>query len=443
MARTKVNTYFEEDDDDNNKKRRGKFSCRPKAFLLTFTVAFLIGFYAVPLGVDRRVEDALRRSDALAESVLRYQMAASPTGIEIGNDNSAGTADHGDKKFLIFHKLEEAQGAGNHMHGLLAAHLLADEFERVLCVSNHYEDFHLAFKQTDPIAIQHCPDILKKHNKQPPNTRVEHTIELLNYREIPPNECSLKELLASSTRVLHISANTYPRWPHVPKHINFFKFYKPKPILLDILPYPRNQPPPIVVHLRHPDTKYQDSRKGVDDQSLKALGDLLPLDSSQHSPFLVTNNVAWFDYFEKHFGWSHPYWQIVMHSALGFQWEGRITEKPKPGGLLWRGNGDQELLEKKYAKLREQIGVDAWESLQLWADWITLLYAQKVYHTHSDFSLSAVHWSGAWSRTYDGLNHNGKLKLLKENWIEDGESPRVVDRANNGQLRNCDGKRGF
>jgi hypothetical protein len=239
------------------------------------------------------------------------------------------TTDHNKGlKFLIFHRLQEAQGAGNHMHGLLAAHLLGDEFGRVVCVSDHYREFHLAFESADPTAMAHCPDILNRHNQEPPMTRRDHTIELLNYRMFDgPNECALKELLSSSTRVLHLNANTYPRWPQVPPHIHFFAFYKAKPSLLDILPYPQNnnnESPPIVVHLRQADRDGGDSRKGVDEASLRALGNLLPLDTSQHSPFLVTNHVPWFDFFEENFSWSHPYWTIVMHSALGYQ----VSEVP-------------------------------------------------------------------------------------------------------------------
>jgi hypothetical protein len=187
-----------------------------------------------------------------------------------------------------------------------------------------------------------------------------------------------------------------------------------------------------VVHLRHADNEGSDTRKGLDDASLRALGELLPLDPSQHSPFLVTNNVQWYDKFEKDHGWSHPQWDVVMHSALGYMWEERQSSEARE---LSR---DQKILQQKYETYKQKLaGTQHWESLKMWADWYTLLTAEKVYHTFSDFSLSAVHWQSTWSRTYDGINpSNGKMVLLEENWIVDGEQPRLVDRKQ-AELRNC------
>ena len=340
-------------------------------------------------------------------------------------------------KFIIFHKIRGAQGAGNHMSGLLAAHLLADEFARVVCVSDHYKDFHVAFESVDPVAMELCPAILDRYIKEPPYTTGDRTISMLNYHKTPVNECRLKEKLSSAKRVIHMTANTYPRWPQIPPHVNFFAFYKAKSVLLDILPYPHastDPPPPIVVHLRLPDVSGKDARKGVDEQALHALGELLTPDVERHSPFLVTNNVEWYDFFENQYNWSHPIWGRVFHSALGAQWKGR---KPKLLPISGR-NGDTRTLQRKYTALRNELGEDKWESLQLWADWYTLLRAEKVYHTFSDFSLSAVHWMNTWSRTYDGINNStGEMILLEENWIVDGESPRLVDRTGD-QLHFCD-----
>lgn len=271
--------------------------------------------------VNGRVEFASNSSP-----FLRFPSAAESTSTKASSSSVSSmtttvepATDHKAFKFLIFHRLYEAQGAGNHMHGLLAAHLLGDEFGRVVCVSPHYTDFHLAFDSIDPVAMAHCPDILLRHNKEPPGTRKDHTLELLNYRLHAPNECALRDLLSSSTQVLHLNANTYPRWPQIPSHLHFFAFYQAKPRLLEILPYPPHEPPTIVVHLRQADSGGGDSRKGVDEASLRALGKLLPLDTSRHSPFLVTNNAPWFDFFEENFSWSHPSWTVVMHSALGYQ----------------------------------------------------------------------------------------------------------------------------
>ena len=420
------------------KKKAGVSSATTTRMTLAIVLVVIIIFAATQWNVFYRLEEAVATSKALpvatSSSAPISKSAFVAEKEASGSDSMTQKMDHGDIKFIIFHRIQDAQGAGNHMHGLLAAHLLGDEFERVVCVSNHYKNFHLAFESADPVAIEHCPDILERHNKEPPFTGRDQTIELLNYIHAPANECALKEMLSSRKRILHMTANTYPRWPRVPKHVNFFAFYKAKPILLDVLPYPHTEPPPIVVHLRKADREGKDSRLGVRDEDLRALGKLLPVDASQRSPFLVTNNVEWFDLFEQQYGWSHPFWSVVVHSELGFQWEARETEVPQSL------NGDKLARQRKYASVRKELGVDTFESLQLWSDYYTLLRADKVYHTFSDFSLSAVHWMGTWSRTYDGLDkRTGKMILLEENWITDGESPRLADRAPD-QLKNCDAR---
>jgi len=435
------------------KRTRRKYTSRngSAAFFRQIVVAvFLLSiiFCGLQWNVYRRLEDAAAVYRPFDSGISRLAKTDNDNNNKIdahGTQVAAVKTDHANYRFLIFHKVHEAQGAGNHMHGLLAAHLLADEFQRSVCVSPYYTEFHTAFEAIDPVAMQHCPDILNRHNKEPPQTRSEHTIELLNYRLAPTNECAVKDLLASKIRVIHLVANTYPRWPSIPdENFDFFKFYKAKDILLDMLPYPPSKPPPIVVHLREADTSGGDSRKGVDADSLKALGEFLPVDESSHSPFLVTNNVQWFDLFEKEYGWSHPPWQMVTHSALGYEWEGRKTEATDKGGTWWFGAGfgnrkesEKQLLQKKYDSIRKRLEGNEWETLKLWADWYTLLRAQKVYHTYSDFSLSAVHWMNTWSRTYDGIKkETGELILLEENWIIDGESPRLVDRTG-ADLKHC------
>lgn len=344
------------------------------------------------------------------------------------------TTDHGDIKFIIFHKIQDGQGAGNLLHGLLATHLLGDEFQRVVCVSPHFREFHLAFEPSHPLAIEHCPDILERHSSEPPKTKLDQTLLLLNFGLTPVNECAAKEMLSSSKRVLHLVANTYPRWPRVPFRINFFVFYKAKKILIDALPYPHSEAPPIVVHLRRADSQGTDKRLGVKERDLRALGKLLPVDASQRSPFLVTNNVDWFIFFEQEYGWSHPTWEAVKHSALGELWAARQSDEAPPQ------SGERLERQQKYAAMRKEIGEEAFEYLQLWVDYYTLLRAKKVYHTYSDFSLSAVHWMHLWSRTYDGIDgRTGKMLLSEENWISDGETPRLADRPPD-ELRNCDAK---
>jgi hypothetical protein len=82
------------------------------------------------------------------------------------------------------------------------------------------------------------------------------------------------------------------------------------------------------------------------------------------------------------------------------------------------------------------------ETLQMFADWYTILTAKMVYHTHSDFSISAIHWQNLPSKSigeYD--TKSGQLMLTEESWREDGESAPLVNRKLDGdeksELRSC------
>jgi hypothetical protein len=224
-----------------------------------------------------------------------------------------------------------SQGAGNFLHGLLAAHLLGEEYGRIVCVSKlRMSEFHAAFEMVHPLAIHHCPHVWSeefgyyRYRYLPRYT--DNMIEVLNFLP-PPNECALRKKLESSVSPYIFTINTYPRWPKVPENL-FFQYYKAKPVLLEMLPYyaapsspkvpsslsllnnnQNNKPPPpkTVVHLRMGDDLV-DVRKGLDEASLQALGRHLP---KGNSTYLVTNRVEWYDFFEKNFGWSHPNWKQV------------------------------------------------------------------------------------------------------------------------------------
>jgi len=308
-------------------------------------------------------------------------------------DNEAALNDFGSSRYIIYEPIPHGQGVGNLMAGLLAAHLLGDEFGRIVCVSPEFASFHAAFEPQQSAATDDCPTILL--HSVPTK---ENSIRLVNY-ETAPNECALQEILRAGPNVLFLVANTYPRWPKIPPNF-FFRFYRPKPTLLEILPYNADeQPPEVVVHLRQPDGS-ADGRKGLDDVSLDALGHMLvPVsNNATRTVYLVTNRVGWYDRFEKRFGWKHPAWKVVVHSAA-----------------LRKTNDLYDPNE---------------QFMQLWADWYALLTAKKVYHTHSDFSISAVHWQNIDSKTlldYDQMS--GKLEMADESWRIDGETARLVDRT--------------
>lgn len=298
-------------------------------------------------------------------------------------------------RYIVFRPIPHGQGTGQHMNGLLAAHLLGEEFNRVVCVTPTYEPFHMAFEPVHPQEVQDCPTL--KLNPKP------KLLTLINYNAAP-DECKLKQELSSDKQIIYIVGNTYPRYRSVPDKY-FSQFYKPTITLKNMLPW--KEPPTTVVHLRKADREAVDGRAGLDTKTLTALGEALPSDT-----FLVTNNVNWFDYFADKFQWSHPNWRGVQHSAFrNFLWGQRA-----------------ELTEKDRSEQAQH--------LQMFSDWYSILCAKRVWHTHSDFSLSAIHWMNIESKTIMGVDENGTLKLVDEPWRREEVMPPLVDRGPD-QLENC------
>ena len=62
--------------------------------------------------------------------------------------------------------------------------------------------------------------------------------------------------------------------------------------------------------------------------------------------------------------------------------------------------------------------------------------AEKVIHTHSDFSLSAIHWRNLESKTILGLDKNGNLDLIDEPWRREHSVIPLVQRKEN-ELKHC------
>jgi hypothetical protein len=241
------------------------------------------------------------------------------------------------------------------MLGLLATHMLGQEFGRTVCVHPIYESFYKAFAPTSASCnrLFQCEKPVFNREK----------IRLLNFRG-KPDECLLQEILASSKRILWIEANTYPRWTTIPGTLRFTDIYQPQLALLNIVPW--KQPPHQVVHLRAPDD-VNDNRNGLDNATLEALGNNLP-----STTFLVTNKVQWYDWFSNRYGWSHPPWLTVTHSALALSWGDR-RGRPTPRRLPQENQGRVQ-------------------DLQMWADWYTVAQASSLIHTHSAFSSSAAYW---------------------------------------------------
>jgi hypothetical protein len=335
--------------------------------------------------------------------------------------------------FIIFQPITEGQGTGNIMSGLLAVHLLGREFNRTVCVSDSYTHFHWAFRIANPTVAAACRQLLECEK---PVFDMSHHIRLINYLAAP-NECALKTRLESSTlpdhRILWIMANTYPCWPSsqdaIPENF-FFDRYQARPRLLDMLPYRHvNNPPHTVVHLRFQDGS-RDVRKGLDNTTLHNLGQSLPRDT-----YLVSNHVAFFDFFERNYGWEHPDWDAVTHSALAISWGNRQNESVPPSRMMVRTRNEAE---------QER------QTMQLWADWYTLLRAKYIVHTSSDFSSSAAHWMNIDSMIIEGSSSPedptttndhaataAAVRLVPESWRrDDNDCVPLVERTKQ-QLQRC------
>eukprot|EP00977_Amphora_coffeiformis_P008672 scaffold1971_cov127-Amphora_coffeaeformis.AAC.3 len=249
------------------------------------------------------------------------------------------------------------------MAGLLAVHILGMEFNRIVCVHPSFSSFHQSFEAVHPEIKSACSRLFECDG-QVQNPNVGDFIHMLNFHP-PLDECQLQQDMASlDNRIIWIEGNTYPRWPQTPEKLLFTEYYQPTQALREVLPW--TKPPRQVVHLRAPDS-VTDIRDGLDDVTLEVLGKTLPTDT-----YLVTNQVLWYDWFSERYGWLHPPWHGVVHSAQAISWGNR--------------NGDnipRRVLDSESKRMGQ---------LQLWADWYTILRASSVIHTHSDFSSSAVHW---------------------------------------------------
>jgi hypothetical protein len=168
----------------------------------------------------------------------------------------------------------------------------------------------------------------------------------------------------------------------------------------------------MVVHLRRGDN-HRDERRGLDDASLEVLGEHINKESST-PPYLVTNNVEWYAYFQDKYGWRHPQWERVTHSVYSNIVSGAKSKIQQKGRLpqhqLQKMNSNSN---NNYTNPRTR------RILEMWSDWYTCLKAETVYHTFSDFSASAVHWKDPQSqasRVIRGLNDTTQQLDLVEEW---------------------------
>jgi len=125
--------------------------------------------------------------------------------------------------------------------------------------------------------------------------------------------------------------------------------------------------------------------------------------------YLITNQVQFYKRFST---WHNQGWSEVEHSALGKTWSNEKVE-----------NVPQQTHEDLLT--------------QTWADWWTLERASSVFHTPSDFSASAMHWSDTTSHVLKGVDVAGEIVLEKESWERDSLVEPLSTRTD---LLHCDSK---
>jgi hypothetical protein len=83
-----------------------------------------------------------------------------------------------------------------------------------------------------------------------------------------------------------------------------------------------------------------------------------------------------------------------------------------------------------HGELTKQDETQETQHLQMWSDWYAMACANQVWHTHSDFSLSAIHWMNVDSRTIKGVDpRTNKLKLIQEAFRTDDRMMPLKDRG--------------
>ena len=309
---------------------------------------------------------------------------------------------HSRTHFIIFQGGRRGQGAGNHLQGLLAAHLFGLEFNRTVCLiwDAFWEAFDYA--NTDHAAL--CRSLEARFvNKTETQTTKEFRTQkkdliLWNFGSTDPDECVVRETL-TSRQILYVSfsGNTYPGWRSEIPPSFFHRFYRPRPALLQALPYyntntPENDyRPRVVVHLRYPDGG-SDRDRGLDDESLEYLGHLL----KGNGTYLVTNRIDWYERFQECCGWSFdPAWvgKRIRHGAMDITWgpNGETTKKNKKTNTTTTTTAENVTSTTNTTTTTTETKEN--QNLKLWSDWYTMHTADKVYHSNSDFSRSAVHWN--------------------------------------------------
>ena len=317
--------------------------------------------------------------------------------------------DDSSRRFLVFHGKHRGQGSGNIMQGLLSAHLFGLEFNRTVCVL--WPAFFTAFEYSQPQHKDLCQGAESWHATP---------ILMWNFAKAPVDECHVHDILSDpKINVVSYSGNAYPGWrSDIPSGL-FYQYFQPKTTLLSFLPYSKDNAPKVVVHLRAPDGK-ADSERGLDEESLSYLGEML----RGNGTYLVTNRPDWYRRFHECCGWSYDTTWVdkpIDHGAMS---------------ISWQPDGTRVL--KKYKDSKMLVN----QQLKMWSDWYTMLNAEKVYHSPSDFSRSAIHWnSDCMGYGLSGMrtvNKTIRELLLRPSYDSTKYIPPLVERQEPDSLRDDD-----
>jgi hypothetical protein len=266
-----------------------------------------------------------------------------------------------DTRWLIYRGPGRGQGMGSTLRGVAAALMLADRYNRSVCVA--WRSFALAFESQ----LECPPKSLYFTSHAGMGTALLDptiTFEAWSFdREASSSAVSPlpDALLSGNARavVMQGDGGSHIVLSHH-RERRVFPF-SPRPQLAALLELPRR----MVVHLRVGDP-HEHTRRGLfgNAAALDRIRAALPRDA-----FILSDSNSVYDALCDHF--VCPIWRAVPHSAE------RDAAEPKLGSPTTRD------LQHLY-------------NLQSWADWWTIRTAtHHVLHTPSAFSESALHFSNA------------------------------------------------
>jgi hypothetical protein len=256
-----------------------------------FTVAVLTWSPGPPDGTaNRRSSRPHRRGDAMKET---FTVSAGPNSV------LPGEGVQGRYVLYVATDGQRGQGLGNIMNGLASAMLLAQTYNRAVCVN--WADFNSVFLHRDAACNDMKPTHATKH------------ATYWNFGATLASD-DVRTIFSSLDRIVSFSGNEYVEttFPQV-KRMQFKRTFALRPEFAHCALDPR----PCVAHLRKGDN-VADARQGVDRTTLALLGE------AHRGCHLITNNNDWYALFDT-FGWSNPGWETSHHSVRFQMWSDWCT----------------------------------------------------------------------------------------------------------------------